>query len=321
MLSSSTVSRLDSLVGLGGAKKVIQRLSEDDRGIHALLIYGAKGSGKSVIADLISGLWLCNNPTAEGADGTCRSCVAYARGSSPDILHIVPVGSSRIIRLSAITPPDQLKPDDPPTQLLPFFRTPPLYSRHKVAIFHDAERMNGSAANALLKTLEEPHPHAKLILVTDSVGSLLPTIISRCLAIACESPTEEEIRTSFPSATADQIRFAEGAPGRLQQMAKKQDAYERLASFARRLPHRKKSEALVAAEEFQQIAELFKESKDSSVRTANADALDALAIFCAREPGMNPRWTHLVIEAHRRILGNGGAPIVFDALFSSMLGS
>ena len=319
MLSSSTVSKLDSLVGLAGAKKVIQRLSENDRGIHALLIYGAKGSGKSVLASLLTEMWLCNSPTSEGADGTCRSCVAYARGNSPDVLHIVPVGKSRVIRVSAFTTPEQPQPDDPPVQLLPYFRTPPLYSRHKVTIIHDAHRMNGPAANALLKTLEEPHPHAKLILTTDSVGSLLPTIISRCLAVACESPSESEIRSAFPDATPDQIRLSEGTPGRLSALVSKQDIYTRLAEFARSLPKRKRGEALIASEQFQSIADAFHAASDGGVRAANAEALDTLATFCAREPGMDPRWTQLTIEAHRRIIANGAPGIIFDALFASML--
>ena len=47
-----------------------------------------------------------------------------------------------------------------------FFRTRPLMARHKVMIFEEVEKMNADAANALLKTLEEPEPHAKLILTT-----------------------------------------------------------------------------------------------------------------------------------------------------------
>ena len=112
MLSSSTVSKLDSLVGLAGAKKVIQRLSENDRGIHALLIYGAKGSGKSVLASLLTEMWLCNSPTSEGADGTCRSCVAYGRiveGTDYHAPDDIPVKHVFLILTPAQTPREQLR--------------------------------------------------------------------------------------------------------------------------------------------------------------------------------------------------------------------
>ncbi len=194
-----------------------------------------------------------------------------------------------------------------------------MFSRHKVAVIHDADRMNSSSANALLKTLEEPHPHAKLLLITDTVGSLLPTILSRCLSVACEAPSKAEIESRFPDATPEEIRFAEGTPGRLSTVIAHRELYERLFQFAQRLPSRKPGEALVASEEFQSIAEGFQTASDSGARAANAEALDALAIFFAREPSCPPHWTHQIIEAHRRIVGNGGASIVFDALFTAML--
>ena len=320
MLSSSTASKLDSLVGLATAKHLVRRLAQDDRGVHALLLYGSRGTGKDVLANLLTELWVCTNISDEGADGTCRACAALGRGNSPDVLHIVPAGRSAIIPVTAITN-DKIKDEDPPVPLLNFFRTPPMFARHKVAIIHDAHRMNHRAANALLKTLEEPHPHAKIILTTDSVGSLLPTIISRCLAAACEAPSEEELRQAFPNATPDQIRLSEGTPGRIRNIEERQAAYDRLLAFARSLPHRKKGEALVATEEFLSISEQFKANADTTARAAQAAALDSLATFFAREPGIPPHWTHLIIESHRRILGNGQAGIVYDALFTAMLGS
>jgi len=315
-LSSSTVSKLDELIGLSTAKNFVRRLAKDDHGIHAILLYGAKGSGKAELCRIITQLWLCNTPGDGGADGTCRACMAFGRGNSPDFLPIEPQGPSRIIRNEAIT---NTNPDkDDPTPLLTFFRTPPMFSRHKVTVILDAHRMNNSSSNALLKTLEEPHPHAKLVLTTDSVGSILPTILSRCLAVACEAPSGTELASAFPDATPDEIRFAEGTPGRLRTVVERRELYRNLLQFAQQLPHRSPGEALIASEAFQGIVEGF-QIKESGVRAANAEALDALAIYFAREPSCPPTWPQQIIEAHRRIVGNGGSAIVLDALFCGLL--
>jgi hypothetical protein len=300
------------------AKNVVRRLAMDERAIHAILLYGAKGAGKTELAQIITQQWLCKEPTPDGADQTCRPCMAFLRGNSPDVLVIEPQGNSRIIRNESIINP---KPDsDDPLPLLTFFRTPPMLSRHKVAVIRDAHRMNSASANALLKTLEEPHPHAKLLLTTDTIGSMLPTVLSRCLSVACEAPSEPEIAAAFPDATPEEIRFSEGTPGRLSLVRSRRELYARLLQFAEQLPSRSAAEALVASEEFQSIAERFQSANDSGVRAANAEALDALAIYFAREPSCPPLWTQKIIEAHRRIVGNGGASIVLDALFTGLLG-
>ncbi len=218
---------------------------------------------------------------------------------------------------------DQLSNNSPgegdPTPLLSFFRTLPIASRHKVAVIEDAHRMNSRSANSLLKTLEEPHPHGKIILTTDSVGSVLPTILSRCLSVACELPLIEDVMTLAPGASADLLRLSEGAPGRVIGSAANPQVYDRITGFARSLFTRPMGGALVASEEFRGIAELLASQTSSGVRTANALAVELLATYLAREPAAPAEWTQAAVDAHRRIVGNVGASIVFDALFASIL--
>ncbi len=318
MLSSSTASKLDDLVGLRTAKTLVLRLAAGNAGIHAVLLYGPKGAGKANLAQVIAQQWLCASPTEDGADGTCRACTAFGRGNSPDIHSITPGGKSRLIPVTAVV---NSKPTgDDPFPLITFLRTPPIYSRHKVVVMHEADRMNGPASNALLKTLEEPPSYAKLLLTTESVGSILPTILSRCLAVACEAPTEQELTSKFPDATLGERRIAQGTAGRLSTVLSRRDFYGRLIHFAEKLSTRGPREALAASEEFQSIVERI-HAPDSSVRAANAEALDALALYFARDSGCPPSWTQQIIEAHRRIVANGGGSIVLDALFTSLLAS
>jgi len=318
MSTSSTASRLDELIGLGSAKRVLREIIPGNSGVHAVLLYGSAGSGKNVLASLLAQAWMCQSPTPDGADGTCRACGAFERDKNVDFLHITPQGPSQIIAVKAIT--NDSPKDDDPVPVLSFFRTMPLMSRHKVALIEAADAMNVSANNALLKTLEEPYPHAKLILTTDSIGKILPTILSRCVAVACEAPSLLELRDAFPEATADEIRMADGTPGRLRHLLTHRAAYEGITRLARTMLRRRRGEALVAAEDLRQVAEGLEAALKCGMRAANAETLEMLALFFSREPGAPPEWTHDIAEAHRRVMRNGQASLIFDALATKMLG-
>jgi DNA polymerase-3 subunit delta' len=89
----------------------------------------------------------------------------------PDVHHVRPVGKLRVIRIDSVR------------ELLQQLYQTTMLGGWKVAVFHEAERLNSEAANAFLKTLEEPPAKTLLILLTTRPEALLPTIQSRCLSL------------------------------------------------------------------------------------------------------------------------------------------
>ena len=136
---------------------------------HALLLAGVPGIGKRHLATQFSRFLLCQNPTENNLPcGKCKNCQLSGAGSHPDYLFIDPQEGSRAVKV------DQIR------QLTEFVQSTPQISLRRVAIIVPAETMNLFAANALLKTLEEPPSATTIILVSQQLSLLLPTIRSRC---------------------------------------------------------------------------------------------------------------------------------------------
>jgi DNA polymerase-3 subunit delta' len=322
MSNSSTASKLDRLIGLQGAKTIVSSLVSSFTETHALLFYGAEGSGKEELARITSHYWLCTSPDPTlGADGTCRGCNAFERGTNADILWIRPLGAGNQITIRQFEPRPPGANEEPITPLLVFMRTPPLLSRNKVVVISQAERMNEAASNTLLKTLEEPPSYLKLILTTTSPGAVRSTILSRVLSVSCSLPSRDEIELAFPKATPDDILMAESAPGRLSKILDHPNAYRDLVKFAHGLLERPRGEALAASEELRGISEKLERTLESGMRAAHAEVLRTLSLIFARDPRFPSSWTAASVQAHSRVLANVNAGLVIDAMFARCLQS
>lgn len=197
-----------------------------------------------------------------------------------------------------------------------FLRTPPLAARCKVVLMEDADRMTSDAANALLKILEEPPAYARLVLTTSAIGAIRATIRSRCLTVACELP--EDDRSDDPG----WLRvLAAGSPGQAERLVRFEGPYRRLWDLAAQIaqplvPADRRASGLRWAEEFRSIADELHEASGDTPRNSQAEALQALAALLAHLEARSD--VPSVIEAHRRIVGNGQATLVIDALFAEM---
>jgi DNA polymerase III subunit delta' len=136
----------------------------------SLIFAGPDGTGKRLAAIALAQLFNCASPASDplpDACGHCSACGRIARGVHADVLLIEP-GESGSIKV------DQAR------QAIERSAYRPFEGRRRVVIVDDADAMESSAQNALLKTLEEPPTASTFVLVTARPDVLLPTVLSRC---------------------------------------------------------------------------------------------------------------------------------------------
>jgi DNA polymerase-3 subunit delta' len=155
-------------------------LHEQRRLPHALLINGPLGIGKRELARGLSRYLLCQTPTGAAACGACRSCVLFDSGGHPDLFHLTPDEPGKPVKVQQVR------------DLTGFLHSTAQQGGYRLVILEPAEAMNASAANALLKTLEEPGRDTILLLVTHRLGQVMPTIRSRCQRVDCHLPEPEQ---------------------------------------------------------------------------------------------------------------------------------
>ncbi|MFQ5408394.1 MAG: DNA polymerase III subunit delta' [Anaerolineales bacterium] len=161
-----------------GHEWAVETLARDlaqQRPRHAYLITGPAGIGKRTLARAFAQTALCSQ--AAPPCGLCRACKLVANDRHPDVSILEPEISGRIIKTAKIT-------IAPVRQLIRDFALRPVEAARRLAILADFEAANPAAANALLKTLEEPPGDSLLVLTATSADALLPTIVSRCERIA-----------------------------------------------------------------------------------------------------------------------------------------
>ena len=155
------------------------RAIDTDRMPHALLLHGSNGVGKRRLAITLAQRLLCSAEANEYACGSCKSCKLLLAGSHPDLTILESEEEGKKIRV-----------DDVRT-LCTKLNTTAQQGGWKIGLILVADAMNINAANALLKSLEEPQGKTLLILVSDRLHALLPTIRSRCQKQYLATPGED----------------------------------------------------------------------------------------------------------------------------------
>jgi DNA polymerase III subunit delta' len=173
---------------------------------HAILFHGPEGIGKTAFAEHFAQSVLCQKPQEDGhACGECDSCNWFSQYSHPDYRRVRPEileedGASeegteesegKKASKSTKAPSKEIKIDQI-RALADFMNISTHRQGMRVVVLYPAEALNTAAANALLKTLEEPPPDTLFLLVSNSLDRLLPTILSRCRKFSLTMPQLDE---------------------------------------------------------------------------------------------------------------------------------
>jgi DNA polymerase-3 subunit delta' len=314
--------RFRDVIGQARVVAGLARAVETGRVPHAYLFEGPPGVGKRGTALGLALALTCAEAPGRGC-GTCETCRRIEAGIHPDVPTFAPDGPQLVI--------DQAK------AIVALAQSRPHEAAVRVIVVDDADTLNASAANSLLKTLEEPAPRNHLLLCTSAPDRLLPTIRSRAQRVRFRALAEDSLlgiaaahgidraRAEVAVALADgsaarmltaagaddgatweavaQLRTAIGAPG----MTASLDAASALAS------DKENKEALPPL-----VALLARVYRDALVTSAGAPEL---ALFADRAPeldGLEParllRALGAIVEANTALASNVNPTLALERL-------
>ncbi|MGM0437730.1 MAG: DNA polymerase III subunit delta' [Bacillota bacterium] len=195
-------------------KEVVNILKEelkDDRVNHAYLFYGKEGIGKKSLAVEFARALLCKEVENDSCN-ICNNCRRVEHGNHPDLKIIEANTKTKNLKI------DQIR------EMQKEIAYKPYESKYKIYIIDRAENMTNQAANSLLKTLEDPPSYAIIILISEELNKLLPTVISRCQNLRFSNISREKMEEFLEKQNIDKekkqliIGLARGSIGKAQEL-------------------------------------------------------------------------------------------------------
>lgn len=196
----------------------IHQLLKTGRLPHAMLLQGNQGLGKAHFAETLAHSVLCKQPDTEHqACGRCQACQLLAAGTHPDFYSLKPTASATS---KSKNPVVNIRIDDVRSLCDSLNQTSQM-SGYRVAILEYADKLTISAANSLLKTLEEPGQNVLMLLVTARPNRLPVTIRSRCQTLRFNEPdtdqslnwmTQNQTEKFAPVQLQQALKYAHGSP-------------------------------------------------------------------------------------------------------------
>ena len=170
-----------NLTGLAGNSPLKRQLELETarRGLsHAYILSGPAGSGRRTLAGLLAAALVCARGDGEAPCLSCPNCRKALAGIHPDVVRAGGEGDElTVARIRALRADAYIRPNE---------------AGRKVYVLENAQTMNDSAQNAMLKLLEEGPGYAAFLLLTDNADALLPTVRSRCQVLSLTPVTRRE---------------------------------------------------------------------------------------------------------------------------------
>lgn len=187
----------DDLVGQETITRILKNSISQKKIAHAYIFSGPRGVGKTSTARILAKALNCENGPTPSPCGTCASCTAVKDGTSIDVLEIDGASNNSV---------DDIR------DLREGVKYTPLGGRYKIYIIDETHMLSTSAFNALLKTLEEPPPHAIFVLVTTAPRKIPATIFSRCQHLPFRRISAQKIKERVRYiASSEDIKISDSA--------------------------------------------------------------------------------------------------------------
>ena len=307
------------ILGQAQAVDVLQRAATGNRVAGAYLFAGPEGVGKATCAVVLAAALNCETAPGIGCHDVarCSSCHKFQQNLHPDLIRLEPDG--QFIKI------DQVRAVE---ELLSF---PPHEGRHRLVLIDGADRLNANAANALLKSVEEPRPRTLFVLVSAAAHRVTATLVSRCQRVRFV-PLEPEVVLTIlarQETEADEAQlqaaasYCEGSAGRALKLLEG-DQFAALEQLVEGIME------AAGGDRTTQIFDLALEAgKDRGVINGALDLLrirlrSALLGQGAISPGPTPSTNsvlgqlHAVDEAQAAVRGNVHATLALENLVLSM---
>ena len=190
-------STFQEMVGQQHVLRALVNALEHDRLHHAYLFTGTRGVGKTTVARILAKCLNCDGGVTATPCGDCASCIEIAEGRSVDLIEVDAASRTKV---------------EDTRELLDNVQYAPTRSRFKIYLIDEVHMLSNHSFNALLKTLEEPPPHAKFLLATTDPQKLPATILSRCLQFNLKNMVPEQIVEHLAQILSEEsVAFDDGA--------------------------------------------------------------------------------------------------------------
>ena len=207
------MANFKDVIGQEQIKEHLQMALSSGKISHAYIINGERFAGKEFIAKIFAMALQCEKGKADPCQ-ECHSCKQALSDNHPDIIRLVH------------EKPNTISVEDIRTQVNRDMGIKPYQGPYKVYIISEGEKMTVQAQNALLKTLEEPPEYGVILILTNGVESLLPTIMSRCILLNMRPVRDDQVKQylmetlQIPDYKAEVCAaFARGNVGRAKMLA------------------------------------------------------------------------------------------------------